>query len=309
MINYKSQTVNVVFSFLIGLTFIVSAVLKLISVDLFELYIYSLQLFSFTISTIIARLIISFEFILGFLYLLSVYKKFARKTIIVTLVLFTFFLIFEFIKGSNENCNCFGEFIKLNPLQSILKNLILLAFVLMSGKSPHFKFKHEIPVFIGILILGLFTPSIISPPDFIYNAIYTSNSEIEIYTGPRLAHFVKNARLDKGKYVVCFFSLKCKYCKLAAHKISAIANRLNCKENIRYIFYGNKNDLEKFWKDSKSNMMKYQFLEPNIFFRISGGRVPVFFLINSGKLQEIYGYRTISEKNVSKFLTNQNITK
>ena len=59
----------------IGLFFIVSAVLKLLSLDQFELYIYSFNILNFTWSALAARAIIACEILVGILLIIKVKYK------------------------------------------------------------------------------------------------------------------------------------------------------------------------------------------------------------------------------------------
>ena len=59
----------------IGLFFIVSAVLKLLSLDSFELYIYSFNIVNFVWSGLVARAIIACEILVGVLLIAKVRYK------------------------------------------------------------------------------------------------------------------------------------------------------------------------------------------------------------------------------------------
>ena len=64
---------------LLGLVFIVSAVLKLFDMDQFEIYVYSYHFFSLNFSFIVARLAIILELVLG-IGLISKYAGLFLKT-------------------------------------------------------------------------------------------------------------------------------------------------------------------------------------------------------------------------------------
>ena len=49
---------------LLGLMFIASAVMKVLSLDTFVIYVYSFKIFSFVLTEIAARLLIAFEMVL-----------------------------------------------------------------------------------------------------------------------------------------------------------------------------------------------------------------------------------------------------
>ena len=119
----------------IGGVFIIAAILKLISIDEFEIYIYSFNIFSFLLTTFVSRIIIIGEFILGLFLILKINYRFVWKTSLIILILFTLFLTYVAIFRRDSNCHCFGELIELNPLESIVKNLILILLLLLSQQS------------------------------------------------------------------------------------------------------------------------------------------------------------------------------
>lgn len=123
---------------LIGAMFIISAILKLISIDAFEIYVYSFQILSFFMSELAARGLIMLEMLMGTLLILKVdYKWIWRLAMLVTIG-FTLFLIYVVIFRDDENCHCFGDIIELKPLLSIFKNIVivlLLCFIRTPNKK------------------------------------------------------------------------------------------------------------------------------------------------------------------------------
>ena len=119
----------------IGSVFIIAAILKLISVDEFEIYIYSFDIFSFLLTTFVSRFIIIGEFVLGLFLILKINYKITWRFAFISLILFTLFLIYVAIFRNDDNCHCFGELVELSPLESIVKNLILI-FLLFLSQQP-----------------------------------------------------------------------------------------------------------------------------------------------------------------------------
>ena len=68
MIALQHKTTLHILRILIGLVFITSAIFKLIGIDAFEVYMFSLQWFNLPVASVIARLIISVEFIIGIFF-------------------------------------------------------------------------------------------------------------------------------------------------------------------------------------------------------------------------------------------------
>ena len=62
---------------LIGALFITTAIMKLLTLDEFEAYIYSFNLFSFLLSTVVARLVIMAELLLGICLMSKMLYKYA----------------------------------------------------------------------------------------------------------------------------------------------------------------------------------------------------------------------------------------
>lgn len=185
----------------LGALFILSAVLKLISIDTFEVYIYSFQLCSFTLAAIGARCLIAAEFIIGCALALKVQYRWAWWLATLMTVGFTFFLVYVVLFRNDANCHCFGDLIPIEPLHSIYKNigiLLLLGFAYKQtpkrlslrwekddeGKRKfikEIKEKDYAPRFQkwfagltgGTCLVVLF---ILFPPNAVYSAIFSENN-------------------------------------------------------------------------------------------------------------------------------------
>ena len=110
----------------IGSVFIIAAILKLISIDEFEIYIYSFNIFNFFFITILSRLLIVGEFVLGVFMFFKIQYQFTWKTILTIQILFTLFLVYVVTFRDDSNCHCFGDLVELSPTQSILKNILII---------------------------------------------------------------------------------------------------------------------------------------------------------------------------------------
>ena len=119
----------------VGSVFIIAAILKLISIDEFEIYIYSFNILSFLLTTFVSRIIIAAEFALGLLLILNRNCKFIRRVTLIVLASFTLFLIYAAIFRHDSNCHCFGELVELSPLESIIKNLVMMALLVIGQRT------------------------------------------------------------------------------------------------------------------------------------------------------------------------------
>ncbi|MGO1244504.1 MAG: BT_3928 family protein [Sphingobacterium sp.] len=90
-------------------------------------------------STWIAIVICGLEIILGAFLLLGVYKRKVALGLLVLIIFFTFLTFYSAFFEVVSSCGCFGDAIPLTPWQSFIKDLILLAFILVI-----FKYKNRI---------------------------------------------------------------------------------------------------------------------------------------------------------------------
>lgn len=275
----------------IGLVFLLSAILKLVSIDDFEVYVFSLNLLPLNLSFVSSRLLIGLEILLGLLLILNIYKSTVYSALII-LILFTVFLIVQLFLGVNENCHCFGTLLKFNTIESIVKNLFLLAglFYVKSHKVFNLRFKRIIAS--SILIFSFTLPIIISPPDFIYFKEYDSYIQLN---EKDLNEFINNSNISKTeKKTICFFSSKCKYCILAAKKITAIFKNNNIDLNKLTYVFPSEEGVAIFLDDTKSKEVNYIIISPKELLTITNGMLP-YIVIHDSLNTKAFMYRSIDE--------------
>jgi len=289
---------------ILGLVFILSAISKFLSIDDFEIYVFSHNMLSFNLSALAARILIGFEFFIGVMLLVNFYFRQVWLLSVLMLSGFTIYLAIIAITGFSENCHCFGEMLKMNPIESIVKNGILLLGFLAIRKCAPFTFKYKLLVTIILAILCLSLPTIISPPDFFFPERY---SKIGVVNKNGLDSLVIDntkfpIKCDTGKKTLCFYSPKCRFCKLSERKISSIVKRNGLDStNFVNIFWADSTaSLNKFY-DSNSIQFQKAFLNTTDFFAITGGVMPIILLIENKKIIKRYNYRTIDESEIVKF--------
>lgn len=181
---------------LLGVMFILSAVLKLITIDTFETYVYSFHILSFTLAEVAARCLIALEFVTGCFLLLKAQYRWAWWVATLMTAGFTLFLVYVVLFRNDANCHCFGDLIPIEPLHSIYKNIGILAALFFAyrqpekrlslcrdeetGKRPSFiaddyskKFKlWLLGISGGVAFVVLF---ILFPPNAVYSWVYSDN--------------------------------------------------------------------------------------------------------------------------------------
>lgn len=85
-------------------------------------------------AVIIAVLICSLEVLLGGLLLLGFWRKWVAWGLLILILFFTFLTFYSAFFEVVTSCGCFGDAIPLTPWQSFIKDLILLALILIIFK-------------------------------------------------------------------------------------------------------------------------------------------------------------------------------
>lgn len=125
-----------IFRFLVGGLFIFSGYVK--AVDPIgtayknEQYFDILGLsFLEPFSAALAVLIIALEIVLGIALILGIFRDLTTGLLLLLIVFFTFLTGYTAYTGNPSDCGCFGDFIKLTPKTSFIKDLILLVMILV----------------------------------------------------------------------------------------------------------------------------------------------------------------------------------
>ncbi len=307
MINSQISKIKItihILRILLGLFFLLSAIFKLISIDEFEIYVFSHGLLSFDLSSFMARLLIGIEFFIGIMLIINLYF---RQIWIISLTMhsaFTIYLAFLTISGSTENCHCFGEIFKLSPVESMMKNGIFLLLLVAIRKGKNNQLKRQSLILSLILTFSIALPNIISPPDFAYSDFGIATSTID---KNKLDSLILNntkfpIKFDNGKKVLCFYSPKCKFCKLAEQKMSTIIHRNRLDTSFfKNIFFGKQSSLDDFYHPDGIRF-EHTFIKSRDFMIITGGEMPIILLVDHKKIIHTFDYRSIDESILVNFL-------
>lgn len=290
---------------LLGLVFVVSAVLKLFDMDKFEIYIYSYHFFSLNASFMVARLAIIIELVLGIGLISHCLHKLMWWGSIAMLAGYSLLLIYAMYLGRTDSCHCFGDFLQLDPKQSLIKNGVLMLLFLPIFKMENWKTPFRWLILCLTVMVSTIAVFVISPPDNL-----TSNSDPEQNLQLELLNeMLDDARLDalnlrEGKQVVCFFSTSCDYCQMAAHKLSLMQQFYGFpKENITYLFMGNEEGIAKFYEESGSAQYR-DVLYPDVarMLKAINGNFPTIVFLENGEVVHEYGFRNMNEAEIQAFM-------
>jgi hypothetical protein len=293
-----------VLTIILGLVFIFSGFTKLYPIELFELTLIDIKVSTWATAPIISRLMIASEFLLGILLVMNIkLRKFTLKASLLILIIFTIYLtILMLVEGNKGNCKCFGNVIFMTPLESILKNLLMIAItVILLIWHKGFVYPFQKIILAVVIIASLALPFILNPPDFIM--AYQSQPETvgykmdldTLYNSPDIQK--PEVELRKGKHIVAFMSLSCSHCKVAAYKMHIIKKQ-NPDIPFYFIFNGAENKLQPFFDETKASNIPHIILNGERFINLAGFNLPSIVFINNSIVEEKTNYLELSESEI-----------
>ncbi len=289
---------------LLGLVFVVSAVLKVVDMDKFEIYVYSYHFFSLNASFFVARMAIVLELVLGFGLISHCFHKLMWWGSMAMLGGYTLLLMYALVMGRTDSCHCFGDFLQLDPKQSLIKNGVLMLLFLLIYRMESWKTPFRWLIFFLIIMASTIGVFVASPPDNLTsNFDSEQNLQTELFDAMLDDAPLDSLHLREGKQVVCVFSTGCDYCQMAARKLSLMQQFYGFPaDRITYVFMGNEESMAKFYDQSES--VPYRgVLYPDVvrLLKAINGKFPVIVLLDNGQVDREYGYRNMKEEEIREF--------
>lgn len=305
------KILSILLSISIGAIFIVSAATKIYPMEPFEYQFVDIGIANWQTAPYIARFFIGMELFLGMLLIFNILlRKFTIKFAIALLLMFNVYLIYRIILDGNVgNCGCFGEAIKMSPLEAIIKNIVLIiccvALYVISEKDmwkPILK-KIFIPIlFIASMCLGFF----IYPIDYVFNS--SLDKTTVNYKVPLELMYSETQRekpsidLTKGKHIIAFMSLTCPHCKIAAQKMN-IMHKKNPAIPFYYALNGDKELEAGFIENTNTkNIPHHMFLGAKDWINVAGISLPVIMYVDNGIVVKKTDGLTIDQNDIELWL-------
>ncbi|MCQ2225773.1 MAG: hypothetical protein MJZ14_08655 [Paludibacteraceae bacterium] len=282
----------------VGAAFVASAILKLLSLEAFELYVYGFEWFGLAISSHIARLILAMEMFTGLSLVLGVKTKWANGVAFSMLSLFSLFLLYLIFIGSDGNCHCFGEQFELNPLPSLGKNILMIAMLAVAWPA-----KDWLPKFSKYILPALFLWSVVF--GFVLKLPYGFGTEKVVKFAPaKYEAFVgEHPALNRpGKQVVAFFSTYCKHCKAAMKRLQVALHRNDFpSDQVSWFVMGTDVSYQKFMEETSLEERSHELLPGKILFGVTDGSVPLILLVEDGEVKGKLSNATFKEELINDF--------
>jgi len=216
------------------------------------------------------------------------------------------------LKTIQSNLDAYYDQNGITPIEGIVKNIIslLLLFAYAKFNKDDLKLKHDKIVWSLLLVSVVAFPQIKEPMDFSVEDKFDEfvGTDIGLDSLSIIIDREQGIDLVKGKHLIAFFSMKCKYCKLTSQKINLIAHRVDVDFS-RFYFFGKEKrripyyeeDLKKFWKETKSDVVPNKMLERDLFYNKAGYALPAIYLIEDGVVVNRLSFRSLDEDKIVNF--------
>jgi hypothetical protein len=275
----NKQKLALVLRIILGLIFIISAYSKIISTGLIEIILIEHGITSSReAAAIIVRLLIGAEFGLGLLFLQPYYpKQFVIPLSFLFLMGFTGYLVYTgFILRDEQNCGCFGEMISMSPVESIIKNIILLGmniwlFILVKEE------KKKIFIPIIIMIISITTIFIARPIHSMKNVRFSS------YTS-----FEGKGRVDisYGDKLIAVFNTECEHCQQTAKDLAVMQKTMKWFPEMYTLIFVERSISVDSFKTITNSSFPYTTISVKEFFNLIGASPPRIYWLHDGIIKE-----------------------
>jgi len=276
---------NHIIRIFVGLVFILSGFAKLYPIEPFELIFIDLGVANFMLAPFLARFIIAFEIFLGLSIVFNIWiKNIIYNLTQGSLIFFTIYLVFLLItQGNDVDCGCFGSLLVLTPVESIIKNVILIVALFFVKRRYYSRGLWWAPI-LFVIVASIST--------FSLNRIGLHNLQgIEVdekidFSGlPTLYKTNEQVDFSKGKKMVAFFTWTCPHCINASRKFVTLNEQQ--KINNLYVVIGSKKEAGLLEFIEKTNCdFPTIWMTGDEFFKYSGGRLPAIVYVEYGVIKK-----------------------
>jgi uncharacterized membrane protein YphA (DoxX/SURF4 family) len=279
---------------IVGLVFIASAVLKAADVNAFIVQIarYGVMVMAFQAG--VALLVLLAETGLGMLLVLGVMRRFAILFSFLMLVFFTVVVFYGWLSLGMDDCGCMG-LVKMHPAVSIVKNVVLIALVLVANRSLIAERRAERPprswrrrfARLGLVLVALAVAVGITA----YATKQVEPVQAGIMGAKPFATFVfkeggQTYDLSKGEYFVAVVSLKCPHCRASVAPMNEMRKREGFPTVVA-LTKGQQSRLDR-WLEQTKPEFPVHLVSVQDFYRLIGFAIPRFALVRDGSPVKVW---------------------
>lgn len=293
-----------------ALLFAFSAGAKAKSVADFEMYIYSFQILPFNMSALLARSVIGAEFMLAvsLLFPLKLGKvKVAEDLSLAILAAFSIFLIVLVMNGDEGNCHCMGVVFDLNPVESLIKNVVVAALLLLGRKFAWHKessVKLGVIVTVVLFVLAQIVIFLWKPADFMKE--YKDQKVRAMVLREYLSDNAPVSFAKDGRRMIAVYTTECPTCKRGAKKINAMMEK-NPIDSTKFLKMIKINesiesvealaDLDSFLVKTNTSAYNVLIVNGDTLSKISP-KAPTFIFMDGDSVLFSRGYKSLMESDL-----------
>lgn len=284
--------------------FFISAISKLTDIEPFQWTFVGFGIGNMLWTSVIAHLFIGFELLIGAFLLAHIYlKEVTYPVTIGFLAILTIYLVILIIQqGNTGNCGCFGNWIYMNPMQAIWKNLAMIAasFLLMRiYPIKPYKGQEWIAAVLGMA--AIVTTFIISPLN-ISNTPTVVNKPINLNLLYENTANKPASELRTGKHIIAYMSLTCPHCRKAAYLLHVLKKQ-NPEIPVYLVLSGHPDNKEAFFKESNAEDLPFLlFKDIAAFQEMAGDSVPAIYWVNNGTIERESTYLQLDPSDIKDWL-------
>lgn len=284
--------------------FFISAYSKLSDIEPFQWTFISFGIGSMLWASVIAHVFIGIEFLLGLFLLFHIYlKEVTYPVTIGFLAILTIYLIVLIIQqGNTGNCGCFGDWIYMNPLQAIWKNLAMIAgcFILLHF-YPIKPYKNQ-EWLSALLAMAALVSTFIIAPLHTNNKPTIVNKPINLNLLYADSTNMPEIELRKGKHIIAYMSLTCPHCKKAAYLLHVLKQK-NPEIPVYLVISGHSSNRDAFFEETKADDLPF-LLYKNMasFTEMAGDGVPAIYWVNNGIIEKESTYLQLDPADIKDWL-------
>lgn len=296
------KVMNYILRVLIAAAFLFSAITKLFPIEPFELTLIDVGISDWTFAPIMARLLVGLEIFLAIAILINL--KYLGRYLTAALVVtgfFSFYLLLLWaFRGNDINCGCFGDFIKMTPAESLMKNAVL-AFLIVAAQKTHSSYeRHHLWVHIVLAIVAFTLPFVLNVVEF-ERRMPDSNEYPFSFPKQHLPQQYLDSvdvSMEKGEYILAFLSTSCSHCKVAAQKLG-IAQRKYILPEIKVFYIGSDEDVALFHQEVNA-VFDYVLFNDAKVYKITNATFPSVFYVKNGKVYRQWNGGDLSYNEMAK---------
>lgn len=211
---------------------------------------------------------------------------------------FTLFLIYAAIFRNDSNCHCFGSLMELNPSQSIIKNIIVLALLFFIRNEESHDYKPVLRKWLttGIILVSLIVSFVLLPMDVVYNKIYSEKENINTEAFYESMSDSTYIDIQQGRHLINYALAGCKFCKIGAEKLVLMVDRHQIPhEKVKFIVGGSDEAISRFIENTGTSDYEHWKIPAPQFMSITYGQFPLYVFIEDGKIVKAGDFRILDD--------------